>query len=81
RIIGSSIGILTIDGIKANINDRILLINQIDKKQNGVYKVINNDSNSVFIIERENFADESIEIPGSTYYVLEGNTLARTTWI
>lgn len=78
---GLVVGQLIVDGHAAELNERILLKNQTNKIQNGVFRLTNNGQSAAFVLIRENNYNESVEIPGSEFYVEAGNTLARTNWI
>jgi hypothetical protein len=79
---GTSNGALALDGKTVNIGDRVLVKDQTNKYQNGDYVVQQvGDAGSPFILKRVSTVDESSEIPGSYFYVYDGNTLKGTGWV
>lgn len=69
-------GLATIDGISLAVGDRVLVKNQTNQTQNGIYVVASG------AWTRAVDADESLELTyGTLVNVVEGSTLARTVWI
>lgn len=70
--------ILEIDGTLVNKDDRILIKDQLDKTQNGIYIVIDKgSSSSPFILERSSDFNTSEKIPKNLFIrVSEGKTQA-----
>jgi len=77
--------VLEIDGKTPVINARVLIANQIDKKQNGVYVVTDTGSiGSPFVLTRATDLDGTpdYEIKVGTYVlVTNGDTFASTGWV
>lgn len=78
---------LTIDGVLANVSDRILIYNQANAVQNGVYVVSNTGSSTYqWIMTRSTDTDtyganSSQDLSGgSTFYVTSGDTGAGETY-
>ena len=72
---GSSNGALSIDGSAASTNDRILVKNQTDTKQNGIYVVTaTGDGSNPFVLTRAGDADAASEITGGTFTFVEQGT-------
>lgn len=77
----SANGVLTVDGKTAIAGDRILVKAQTNKLQNGDYVVQQPGTASTpFILKRTTTVDESREVPGSYFYVFDGDTLKGTGW-
>lgn len=77
----SSNGVLIVDGKTAVAGDRILVKAQTNKLQNGDYVVQQPGTASTpFILKRTTTVDESREVPGSYFYVFDGDTLKGTGW-
>ena len=71
----SSNGALSIDGSAASTNDRILVKNQTDTKQNGIYVVTaTGDGSNPFVLTRAGDADAASEITGGTFTFVEEGT-------
>jgi len=60
----------SIDGVTLSADDRVLLFNQTDKKQNGVYEFAGSGS----AMSRTADMDASADFPGAFLFALEGNT-------
>ncbi len=71
-----------IDGINLVLNDRVLVKNQADNTQNGIYKVTTAGSLGVAgVLTRATDANQSNEFKtGDSLFVTSGTTLASTTW-
>lgn len=76
RFTGDVAGILEIDDIEVNNGDRLLLKDQTDATQNGIYIVINRGSALLrFVLERSKDFNASEKIPKNTFIrVSEGET-------
>lgn len=74
---------LVIDGIPTAIGDRVLVRNQVDAKQNGIYVVyvVGTASIAWALTRAEDFNASSDIAPGAFTFVEEGNTLADTGWV
>lgn len=69
--------VLAVDGVSLSNKDRVLLVGQDNKLQNGIYVW----SSLTRKLTRANDADSSFELnSGVKVYVEEGNSLARSTW-
>jgi len=80
-LVGNVNGALIVDGKEVMVNDRILVKDQINKAHNGDYVVQQvGNANTPFILKRASTSNESSEIPGSYFYVFDGNTLKGTGW-
>jgi len=86
-ITASTNGALTIDGVSASVNSRVLIKNEAGAKQpyNGIYVVTNAGSNSaLFVLTRSTDFDNgspSGEIPGAFTFVEEGSVNADSGWV
>ena len=71
----SSNGALSIDGVTVSTNDRVLVKNQTDTKQNGIYVVTaTGDGSNPFVLTRAGDADAASEITGGTFTFVEEGT-------
>jgi hypothetical protein len=71
-----------IDGVSLALEDRILIKNQNDPKQNGIYTVKNLGGPSPWRLERSVDADSNIKInPGMFTFVERGAVNADTGWV
>ena len=71
----SSNGALSIDGVTVSTNDRVLVKNQTDSKQNGIYVVTaTGDGSNPFVLTRAGDADAASEITGGTFTFVEQGT-------
>lgn len=79
----SSNGVISIDGVTLALNDRVLVKNQSDAKQNGIYYVSQvGSSSSPWKLTRAPDADTSDKVTAGLYvWVTEGNTNADSGWI
>lgn len=79
---GVSVGALSIDGNTPSVNDRVLIKNQVDQTQNGIYTVtIVGSGISAFVLTRATDFDESTNIdPGDATFITSGSILSVTTW-
>lgn len=75
--------VFEVDGINPDVGERILIKNQADSAQNGIYTVVNVGSISTnWILVRAVPYDNPTEIqPGDFLVVTGGLTLANTSWI
>lgn len=76
-------GALSVDGVTVVLGYRILVPNQTNEAENGVYEVTQvGDASNPAILTRATDYDEPSEIvAGSEARVVGGNTLAATTWM
>lgn len=65
----------TVDGVVLATGDRILIKNQADATQNGIYTVAASGAPT-----RATDADANDEVPGATVFVEEGTANAATQW-
>ena len=78
---GSGNGVLVVDGSNAMQGDRILVKSQTNKLQNGDYVVQQaGTAGTPFILKRTTTVDESHEVPGSYFFVFDGQTQKGTGW-
>jgi hypothetical protein len=71
------------DGVSPSINARILVKNQTDTTQNGIYTLTTVGSGSVnWVLTRATDFDSAVEIAGGDFtFVDAGTTLANTGWV
>jgi hypothetical protein len=76
-------GALTIDGVSPATNARVLIKDQAQQAQNGVYVVTNTGgAGAAFVLTRATDADTSAEVrPGLFVFVTNGATLANSGWV
>lgn len=79
----SSNGILTIDGVNTTINQRILVKNQIDKKQNGIYTVTTvGTSGASYVLTRAVDLDGNADFVSNLYAMVTlGDLNKNTGWL
>jgi hypothetical protein len=75
-------GALTVDGVAVAVNDRVLVKNQADPKQNGIYvQSILGTGLISYVLTRATDYDSSTEIFEGTYTIIsEGTAFAGTIW-
>jgi len=76
-------GAFTTDDVTGwSIGEEVLVKDQTDATENGVY-VVNTvgDASTLFVLDRADFADESSEIAGSFVFVTEGTEYASSGWV
>jgi len=74
-ITAGSNGALSIDGQTPSTNDRVLLKNQTDATENGLYRVTTvGDGSSAYVLTRTPDGDEAIEITGGAFVFVEEGT-------
>jgi hypothetical protein len=71
------------DGTTPSLNDRILVKNQTNTTQNGIYTLTTIGSGSTnWVLTRATDFDQSVEIAGGDFtFVDNGTTLANTGWV
>jgi len=76
-------GALTIDGVTVSVDDRVLVKNQADAVQNGVYKVTaTGGAGAQFVLTRTPDADQASEITGGAFvFVEEGSANADNGYV
>lgn len=76
RLINAAINApLVIDGVQLNLNDRVLVKNQTNSYENGIYVVTNPGTGSIpWILTRSTDMDEFIEVVGAFTFVETGDT-------
>lgn len=74
---------LVIDGITINLNDRVLVKNQLDQIENGIYVLINEGNDSTpWHLQRSGDADAAEEIEGGSFtFIQEGITNAENGYV
>lgn len=76
-----SAGDFIIDGVSLTAGDRLLVKNQTDATQNGIY-VVGGDSGSGWSLARSSDMDENFEVSGGTFaFVEEGNVNSDTGFV
>lgn len=65
----------TVDGVELSTSDRLLIKNQSDASENGIYVVAASGAPT-----RSSDADQDAELPGATVFVEEGTSNAATQW-
>jgi hypothetical protein len=78
----NSNGAITVDGYSAVVNDRILVKDQVDATQNGIYKVTTVGSGGTpFVLTRATDFDQAAEMKtGSLTYVQHGTANAGSSY-
>ena len=71
-------GALSIDSVAVSTSDRVLIKDQADAAQNGIYTVTNTGgAGAAFVLTRATDADTSAEMPGGTFvFVTQGTNNA-----
>ena len=71
-------GALTIDSVAVSTSDRVLIKDQADAAQNGIYTVTNTGgAGAAFVLTRATDADTGAELPGGTFiFVTQGTNNA-----
>jgi len=65
-----------------SIGEEVLVKDQTDATENGVYVVSTvGDASNPFVLDRADFADESAEIAGSFVFVTEGTEFSNSGWV
>ena len=79
----SAVGVLTVDGVATVLNDRILVKNQVEDIDNGIYKVTTAGTAGVaFILTRAIDADTDAEVTyGMLCFVREGTANGNEAWM
>lgn len=77
------VGAISIDGSSPAIGNRILVKNQVSQAQNGIYVVTATGSGiAVFVLTRATDFNQSSNIDsGDTTYIINGSTLAGSSWV
>ena len=74
-ITAGSNGAFSIDGQTPSTNDRVLLKDQTDAVQNGLYRVTTvGDGSSAYVLTRTPDGDEAVEITGGAFVFVEEGT-------
>jgi hypothetical protein len=75
--------VLNIDGVTTwEAGDNILVKDQINKRENGTYDILQRGNGSLaWILQRSSFADQSSEMPGSFEFVTDGTTNANKAYV
>ena len=76
-------GALSLDSVAVSTSDRVLIKNQADASQNGIYTVTNTGgAGAAFVLTRATDADTGAEIPGGTFvFVTQGSALADNGFV
>ena len=68
-------GALTVDGATPSVNDRILVMDQSDAEENGIYTATTvGSANAAFVLTRATDADTGTEFTGGTFTFVEAGT-------
>ncbi len=72
----TSNGVISIDGVQLSVSDRLLVKDQTDNKQNGIYKVttVGSPGSSVFVITRSDDANAGAKLTGGAFFFVEHGT-------
>ena len=74
-ITAGSNGAISIDGATPSQNDRVLLKDQTDATENGLYRVTTvGDGSTAYVLTRTPDGDEAIEITGGAFVFVEAGT-------
>lgn len=77
----TSKGVWEPDGVAVTLNDRVLIKNQTDNKNNGIYKIITLGADGVAtVLQRTDDANSLLELSSAFVFVENGNTFADTGW-
>lgn len=83
-ITGNSAGVLTVDGVATVLGDRILVKDQADPVENGIYTVTTEGTGggAAFVLTRSTDANTGTELVAAyTYTGAEGSTLANKGFV
>ena len=82
-IVNNTASITTIDGVQLNDGDRVLVKNQVDATQNGIYTVSNSGAGGATTLTRATDQDGSpaSEVSAGNFTFVEGGTQATTGWV
>ena len=74
---------LNVDGVTDwSLGDRILVKDQSTTLENGIYEIAQvGDVSTDWILRRNQYANESYEVPGTYEFVTDGTTNAGTGWV
>jgi N-acetylneuraminic acid mutarotase len=81
ELISNSPELLVIDGITPVVGDRVLIKDQVNASENGPYIVENNDGSTSYRLKRGDLFNESTEVPGTYFFVIEGTENGATSWV
>lgn len=72
---GSANGALALDGVTLAVGDRVLVKNQTDPVENGIYTVtLTGSAGAAFVLTRAPDADTAAELTGGTFFFVEQGT-------
>jgi phage-related tail fiber protein len=81
-ITGTSNGALSVDGVAVAVDDRILVKNQANAFENGMYVVTaTGGASAVFVLTRATDMNQDVEFPGSFEFVEEGTANADNGYV
>jgi hypothetical protein len=81
-ITGTSNGALSVDGVAVAVDDRILVKNQANAFENGMYVVTaTGGASAVFVLTRATDMNQDVEFPGSFEFVEEGTVNADNGYV
>lgn len=77
-----AVGILTVDGVATVLGDSILVKDQVDAADNGVYTVTTEGTGGVTaVLTRRSNYDETSEVLMGTFFGVSQGTQAGTVWV
>ena len=78
-----SVGVITIDGQSLSLNDRILVKDQTDKEENGVYKVttVGTGAAALVLTRVTDFDSTSNIIQGKYIYTVSGSSNSNKSFV
>ena len=82
-ITAGSNGAISIDGVTPSVSDRVLLKDQTDPVENGIYTVTTvGDGSTAYVLTRAPDADTAAELTGGTFFFVEaGSTNADNGYV
>lgn len=81
-ITGTTNGALSVDSVAVAVNDRILVKDQANAFENGMYVVTNTGGvSAVFVLTRSTDMNQDVEFPGSFEFVEEGTVNADNGYV
>jgi hypothetical protein len=81
-ITGTANGALSVDSVAVAVDDRILVKNQANAFENGVYVVTaTGGASAVFVLTRSTDMNQDVEFPGSFEFVEEGTVNADNGYV
>lgn len=75
-----SVDPLTIDGVTLSDGDRVLLLDQQDTSENGIYQLVDNGTDRK-LVRVDGFEDGDVLNPNTMVHVMEGDTNGDVTFV